>query len=350
MIRVLVVDDSAPVREVLSRGLDSASDIQVVGTAADAYEARDQIRIHRPDVITVDLQMPRMSGLTFLEHLMHRFPIPVVIVSSVSPQHSGNAMRALELGAVDVVEKPAGASELPDFIHRLREAVRAAAASRVSPILPATSDGVPVGKSSLESDRVVLIGASTGGLRAIETVLRGLPLGGPAVLVVQHLPASFLPSFASRLAARTGHPVRLARDGELVRRGEVLIAEAGRHMTVAEGSSGPKVRLKIGAPHLHHIPAVDILFRSAVDSLGGDAFGVLLTGMGTDGAEGLLSLRRAGATTIAEAEESCVVYGMPREAARLGAAEHVVPLQDIGPLIAAEAARSSKPSLAASTA
>lgn len=329
MIRVLVVDDSETVRRALCRQLAGCPDIEVIGTAADAYEARELIVREPPDVITLDLQMPGIGGLAFLERIMRHFPLPVVIVSSVSPQQSENALRALGLGAVDVIEKPTTPVALHDLGRRLADSIRAAASARLRPQsrLPlAAGDG----QSPFDpADRVVLIGASTGGTRAIEQVLRALPSTGPGILIVQHLPASFMESFATRLSGRSAWQVRVARDGEMAAPGTALVAGGDRHMTLHRVGAGLRVRLRSTAPVHHQRPAVDPLFMSAAEAAGAAAVGVLLTGMGADGAVGLLRLREAGAYTIAESEETCVVFGMPREAARIGAAVDVLPLHHI---------------------
>lgn len=327
MIRVLVVDDSAVVREALTDELNRETDIEVVGTAVDPYAARDKIVALKPDVVTLDIEMPRMDGLTFLNRLMHHHPLPVVIVSSLATEQSEVALRALALGAVDVVAKPSQWAP-PDIPGRLARAVRAAAAAKIrgrrtddacqspAPLVPA-----PRGA---EASCVIAMGASTGGTIALESLLRRLPATAPPVLIVQHMPPGFTEAFSRRLDHVSAMQVREAKDMEAVLPGVALLAPAGRHMVLQPGKSGYHVRVKEGPPVHFHRPSVDVLFRSVARGVGPDAIGVLLTGMGADGAAGLLEMRNAGAHTIAEAEESCVVFGMSRKAIELGAAAEIV--------------------------
>jgi two-component system, chemotaxis family, protein-glutamate methylesterase/glutaminase len=334
-IRVLVVDDSAVVRKVLSEALSRFSDIDVVGTATDPFVARDKIVALNPDVLTLDVEMPRMDGLSFLEKLMRHKPMPVVIVSSITPRQSEAAVRALSLGAVEVVSKPGSAYSVPEVGERLVHAIRAAALARFdTPVRTApTAASVATAESILArvqtTHRVLAIGASTGGTKAIEEVLKELPATTPGTLIVQHMPAGFTASFAKRLDQTCPMEVREARDGDAVLPGVALVAPGGFHLMLQRSGAALQVRVKDG-PQVHHQrPAVDVLFDSVSRASGCNAIGVLLTGMGADGARGLLAMREAGAHTIAQDEQSCVVYGMPKEAAEMGAAVEVLPLHRI---------------------
>ena len=331
MIRVLVVDDSALVRKVLSEELSREPDIEVVGTAIDPYVARDRIVALQPDVITLDVEMPRMDGLSFLARLMKHYPIPVVIVSSLTPENGELALRALELGAIEVVSKPGSALSAPDVAKKLVRAVRAAAAARFSaPGLRGFAASVPAEPLPTlrfeTTHKVLAIGASTGGTRAIEAVLRGLPADAPGTVIVQHMPAAFTGPFAQRLDGVCGIEVREARDGDMIVPGVALVAPGDRHLIVQRSGARYVARLRNGPPVHHQRPAVDVLFDSVARAAGTNAVGTLLTGMGNDGARGLLAMREAGARTFAEDESTCVVFGMPREAIRMRAAEQVVPL------------------------
>jgi two-component system, chemotaxis family, protein-glutamate methylesterase/glutaminase len=331
VIRVLVVDDSAVVRKVLSDQLDAEDDIEVVGTAVDPYVARDRIAQLDPDVITLDIEMPRMDGLEFLEKLMRHKPTPVIIVSSLAVDGSDAAIRALELGAVEIVPKPGNQFSIPDVRGMLARAVRAAACSkpqqRRQPIVrPATK----VEPSRLRmTDKIIAIGASTGGPPAIERVLSGLPVDMPGAIIVQHMPEGFTKPFAERLHAVCGVEVREARDGDRISPGLALLAPAGVHTCVRRSGSQYVVRLKDGPRIQYQRPAVDVLFQSVAQEIGPNAVGVLLTGMGRDGAAGLKAMRDAGARTIAESEETCVVFGMPRAAIEADAVEKVVTLDAV---------------------
>jgi two-component system chemotaxis response regulator CheB len=348
MIRVLVVDDSALVRKVLTEELSRYPDIEVVGSAVDPFVARDKIVKLHPDVITLDIEMPRMDGLSFLARLMKHYPLPVVIVSSLAPRNSDTAIQALALGAVEVIAKPGAAYSVPDVGRDLVRAIRAAATARlpkrVAPPVPATPVGTekmvppaaPPGPLGFKTTHSILaIGASTGGTKAIEAVLTQLPPDAPGTVIVQHMPAVFTASFAARLNLVCAMTVREARDNDPVTPGVALVAPGGYHMLLQRSGTNYSVRLKDGPPVHHQRPAVDVLFQSVAQNAGENAIGVLLTGMGADGARGLLAMREQGARTIAEDERTCVVYGMPREAVRLGAAEDVVMLPDIAGHISA---------------
>jgi two-component system, chemotaxis family, protein-glutamate methylesterase/glutaminase len=334
MIRVLVVDDSAIVRKVLSEELGRYSDIEVVGAAIDPYAAREMIVRLRPDVITLDIEMPRMDGLSFLAKLMKHYPLPVVVVSSLTPENSETALKALELGAVEVMCKPGAAYSTADISRRLVQAVRAAARARPGPLLalPAAPSAAPAGPQfQLQTTRkIVALGASTGGTAALEVVLRTFPADTPGTVVVQHMPEHFTGAFAKRLDSICAMEVREARDRDEVVAGLCLIAPGNHHMILERSGAVYQVRLKDGPMVHYQRPAVDPLFESVARSAGVNAVGAILTGMGSDGAAGLLAMRRANARTLVQDEATSVVFGMPQEAIRLGAAEEVLPLPQIG--------------------
>ncbi len=344
-IRVLIVDDSAMVRKIVTSSLAQYPDIEVVGTAPDPYVARDRILELDPDVVTLDLEMPRMDGLTFLKVLMKHRPIPVIVMSSLTGAGSAKALEALQAGAVDVLGKPSGAYSANEDGLLLAEKIRAAAVARVGPArnnpppaTPAARPAARAGKAAMVETtryfpprRLILLGASTGGTEALKTVLMSMSGDLPGICIVQHIPAYFSKAFADRLNQLCEMEVREAKPGDVVQRGLALVAPGGYHMVLKWNSAHYTVELSQG-PQIHHQrPAVDILFDSAVKcGAGPHATAALLTGMGADGAAGLLRLRQAGASTLAQNEESCVVFGMPREAIRQGAAQEVVPLEYIG--------------------
>jgi two-component system chemotaxis response regulator CheB len=334
MIRVLVVDDSALVRRVLSEELSRFKDIEVVGTAMDPYVARERIVELEPDVLTLDIEMPKMDGLSFLSKLMKHHPIPVVVVSSLAPENSETALRALRLGAVEVVPKPGSQYTVPDVGRHLVRAVRAAAAAQVTRSAPATPGAHDVQAADLAATintthKVIGIGASTGGTQAIEKLLSGLPPNSPGIAVVQHMPAGFTASFSERLDQICPMAVREAKDGDRLVPGLALVAPGGHHLMVHRSGALYVARVKSGPPVNRHKPSVDVLFDSLARDVGSNALGVLLTGMGADGARGLLQMREAGAWTIAQDEASSVVWGMPRAAVELEAACQVLPLTRI---------------------
>jgi two-component system chemotaxis response regulator CheB len=330
VIRVLIVDDSALVRRILSDELSRHADVEVVGTAVDPYAAREKIARLRPDVVTLDVEMPRMDGLSFLAKLMRHHPLPVVVVSSLTPRDSGPAVRALALGAVEVIAKPGSALATHGIGDALARAVRTAARARVARLPAAPPPAAAAAPAAFDTSRRVLaVGASTGGTQAIEQVLTRLPAHAPGTVIVQHMPEHFTAAFARRLDALCAMEVREARDGDAVVPGVALVAPGGRHLLVQRSGARYVARVKDGPPVHHQRPAVDVLFESVARHAGRDAVGVLLTGMGADGARGLLAMRQAGAHTLAQDEATCVVFGMPREAIRLGAAAEVVGLPQV---------------------
>jgi len=326
-IRVLVVDDSAVVRKVVSDTLAADPEIEVVGTAVDPYVARDQIMALKPDVLTLDLEMPRMDGLTFLRILMEQRPMPVVVISSLTQAGSVHALEALRLGAVEVLAKPGVAYSIGDLGPQLIAKVKAAAVSR--PHRPGAAPArvpTPFGGAGFSRD-LILLGASTGGTEALREVLVRLPAGLPPIAIVQHIPAVFSRAFADRLAGLCAFPVAEARDGEPLVRGRALVAPGNFHLLVCRSETGYAVRVTDGPSVWHQRPAVDLLFKSAADAgAGRRVLAGVLTGMGKDGAEGLLRLRQQGAATFAQDEATSVVYGMPRVAWETGAAERQIPL------------------------
>jgi len=350
VIRVLIIDDSAVVRKILTEQLSAYEDIEVVGSAIDPYVGRDKIVELRPDVLTLDLEMPRMDGLSFLSRLMKYHPLPVVVVSSLTPKNSETALRALELGAVEVIAKPGSQFSTPDVHRQLVQAIRAAAVARL-PVRPMNANAPPPVPAAFHhlatTHKILAIGASTGGTKAIEAVLRGLPSMAPGTLIVQHMPEGFTASFARRLNGLCRVEVREASDGESVVPGVALLAPGNWHMVLRQSGARYHVNLKAGPPVHHQRPAVDVLFQSVAHSAGRNSVGVLLTGMGADGARGLLEMRDSGAHTIAEDETTCVVFGMPKEAIKLGAAIEVLPLPNIAAAILSHLASARPGSTAA---
>lgn len=331
-VRVLIVDDSAVVRQTLEQELGQDAGIEVVGTAADPYIARDKIVALKPDVLTLDIEMPRMDGISFLRKLMKHHPIPVVIVSSLSKEGSQIALEAIGAGAVDVMCKPGAAYSVGDMSIQLREKVKAAA--KVNPQLlksvGVSSSATLVPQALAQTtNKVVLLGASTGGTQAIEVFLRDYPANAPGTVIVQHMPAGFTKAFAERLNKLSRVDVSEAKDGDRINPGKVLIAPGNYHLLIKRSGAQYYVEVKEGPLVGHHRPAVDVMFKSGAQHVGANAIGVLLTGMGVDGAQGMLKLREAGAFTIAQDEASCVVFGMPRAAIDAGGVAEVVPLDRI---------------------
>jgi len=345
MIKVLIVDDSALVRKVLTQELDKQRDIEVVGTAIDPYVARDKIVKLKPDVLTLDLEMPRMDGLSFLSKLMKHYPMPVVVVSSLTPKNSENALNALRLGAIEVICKPGSAYSTQNISREIVKAVRAASVAKFGRVV--VEQGVqPEAKQTVQPERnlglvhttnkIIAIGSSTGGTRALEEILPKLPPSIPGTVIVQHMPPVFTKSFADRLNTICHVDIKEAEDGDLIETGKVLLAPGNYHMLVEKKGAKYYVKIKQGPPVHHHRPSVDVLFNSVASAAGVNATGVILTGMGGDGAKGLLEMKQQGAHTIGQDEASSVVYGMPREAFKIGAVERVLPLQQIADAIIAD--------------
>ncbi len=333
-IKVLIVDDSAIVRKILREELDKEPDIEVIGTAPDPFVARDKIVLQKPDVITLDIEMPRMDGLTFLKKIMQYHPVPVIIVSSLTPQGSQVALEAMENGAIEVLAKPGSSFSVGDMSTQLKEKIRAAAKANLQPVRRTPASLSPVTANASQAlrettQKVIAIGASTGGTEALKEVLTKMPLNIPGVLVVQHMPAQFTRAFAERLNKICSIEVREAQDGDSVLNGQALIAPGNFHMSLKRSGAKYFVNIKDGPMVHHQRPAVDVLFHSVAQYAGSNAIGVILTGMGADGAQGILRLKELGGKTIAQDEASCVVFGMPKEAIRLGAIDRVVPIDRI---------------------
>ena len=338
-IRVLCVDDSALIRSLMSEIINSQPDMVVVATASDPLVARDLVKLHNPDVMTLDVEMPRMDGLEFLEKLMRLRPMPVLMVSSLTERGSEAALRALELGAIDFVSKPRlgirdGLLAYTDLIAgkirvaacaRLPSARRSAATVGQSVLIEAPLLRSPL----LSTEKLIIIGASTGGTEAIREVLQPLPPDCPAIMIAQHMPAGFTRSFAQRLHGLCRIAVSEAQHGERILPGHAYIAPGGFHLSLTRSGANYVAQVDQAPPVNRHRPSVDVLFDSAAQHAGKNAIGVLLTGMGRDGAEGLLRMHQAGAHTLAQDEASCVVFGMPREAIALGAVSEVAPLHEI---------------------
>lgn len=329
-IKVLLVDDSAVAREVLTAELSRDPQIEVLGSAVDAYTARDKILRMAPDVILLDVEMPRMNGLTFLRKLMHYHPVPVIIVSSFTPPGGNLALDAISAGAVDVICKPGPGLALAEMTEMLVAKIKAAAEVTFKRSAGALSrpeaPGAQPLKLSSPPRRVVAIGASTGGTQAIETILQRFPKNGPATLIVQHMPAYFTASFAQRLHKSCLMEVKEAVDGDLVRPGLALVAPGNAHMLLRQHAGQLMVHLKDGPMVYHQRPSIEVLFQSMVKCPGVQVVAALLTGMGSDGARGLLALREKGAYTVAQDQATSIVFGMPAAAIHLGAACEVVPL------------------------
>jgi two-component system chemotaxis response regulator CheB len=335
-IRVLIVDDSAIVRKILSDALAGEPDLEVVGTAPDPYVARDKILSLSPDVLTLDIEMPRMDGLTFLKKLMQFHPLPTVVISSLAQTSCHAAVQALELGAVEVLPKPGGPYSVGELRNTLAHKIRAAAASRVRRSAPAArlADDVRTpNHAGLPGGTVIAIGASTGGTEAIAAVLTKLPGSTPGIVIAQHIPPGFSRAFANRLNEICAMDVKEAQDGDTLRAGLALVAPGDFHMLLRKGDGRYFVKVKTGPRVCYQRPSVDVLFLSVAEAAGREAVGVLLTGMGADGSQGLLAMSRTGARTIAQDEDTCVVFGMPRAAIALGAAEQVLPLATISDAI-----------------
>ncbi|MDF1549585.1 MAG: chemotaxis response regulator protein-glutamate methylesterase [Bacteroidales bacterium] len=343
-IRVLIVDDSAIVRNALAEIFNSDPKIEVMGTASDPYIAAKKIQKEVPDVISLDIEMPRMDGLTFLKKIMSQHPIPVVVISSLTEKGTQTALKALEYGAVEIITKPQFHSKqsIEESKIKLCDIIKAAAISRlkrksnvrqmaVEPKLSADAVIPKVRTQSLPktTDIVVAVGASTGGTEALRVFLEALPVDAPGVIIVQHMPEHFTRSFADRLNEICKIHVKEAEDGDSVLQGKVLIAPGNKHMLLRRSGARYYVEVKDGPLVNRHRPSVDVLFRSTAVYAGSNSIGVIMTGMGDDGAKGLLEMKEAGAQTIAQDEASCVVFGMPKEAIKLGAANYTLPLDKI---------------------
>lgn len=328
-IKVLIIDDSALVRKIFTEELSRDPAIEVVGTAPDPFIGRDKIVQLKPDVVILDVEMPRMDGLTFLEKLMKHQPMPVIVVSSLAKESSDVALRAIELGAIDVMCKPGSSYSVKDMGEQLTEKIKAASQAKRRPQIRTLSVPRRTAMSIKTTNKVIAIGASTGGTEAIKEVLMGLPAGMPPIVVVQHMPQHFTRSFADRLNELCDLEVKEAEDGELLRPGKVLIAPGNYHTVVKRSGATFFVEVKGGPLVFHQRPSVEVMFSSVARFAGRNSIGVILTGMGKDGAEGLLEMRQAGAWTIAQDEKTSVVFGMPKEAIALGGVEEVLPLHRI---------------------
>jgi two-component system chemotaxis response regulator CheB len=349
MIRVLIVDDSAVVRQTLAAVLSSDPEIEVIGTAGDPFAAAERINDEVPDVITLDIEMPRMDGLTFLKKIMSQHPIPVVICSSLAEEGAQSTFRALEYGAVDIITKPRLGSK--QFLEESRvaicQAVKAAAGARLGKLRPShgvepklTADAIlSAGTGALleTTEKIVVIGASTGGTEALRLLLEAFPADTPGILIVQHMPELFTKAFANRLDSLCAITVKEAESNDTVIRGRALIAPGNHHMLLKRSGARYYAEIKDGPLVCRHRPSVDVLFRSSARYAGQNAVGVILTGMGDDGARGMLEMKQAGAKTIAQDEATCVVFGMPKEAIKLGGVDKVTALQNIAGAILAYA-------------
>ena len=341
---ILIVDDSALVRQVLKRDLEARPGVTVIATAPDPFIAREKIKKHSPDLVVLDLEMPRMDGLTFLRKLMKYDPRSVVICSSMTPRGCDLAMQCLEAGALEVVCKPGGSFSITDLGAQIADLARNAArrgrlTARPAPTATAaTTSSIATPSPSRRSlsasgDRIIAIGASTGGTEAIRTVLSTMPADSPPILMVQHMPPGFTKAFSERLDKLSAVSVKEAEDGDELRPGLALLAPGDRHLSIVRAPGGWRARVQDGPRVKRHKPSVEVLFESVAAHRGPDTIAALLTGMGDDGADGLLAIREAGGTTIAQDEASCVVFGMPKVGIARGGAMHVLPLDDIGPAI-----------------
>ena len=354
-VRVLIVDDSASVRHTLTQVLESDPEIEVIGSAPDPFVAAKKIQETIPDVITLDVEMPRMDGITFLRKIMSQHPIPVVMCSSLTEEGSETLMQALEAGAVDVILKPkiAAADHLAEAHERICQVVKSASHARLKttkvygrtttkhvPEAKLTADAVlppPSGKAMARTtEMVVCIGASTGGTEALREVLEALPGNSPGIVIVQHMPANFTAAFAKRLNSLCEVSVKEAEHGDPILRGHVLVAPGDKHLLLERQGARYHVSIKDGPLVSRHRPSVDVLFRSAARSAGGNAMGIMLTGMGDDGAKGMLEMHQAGAFTVAQDEASCIVFGMPKEAIAHGGVDKILPLDLIAREIMSE--------------
>ncbi|KMQ50529.1 Chemotaxis response regulator protein-glutamate methylesterase CheB [Chitinispirillum alkaliphilum] len=331
-IKVLIVDDSAVVRDILSRELSRDPLIEIIGTAPDPYVARDKIVALKPHVITLDVEMPRMDGITFLRKLMKHYPLPVIVVSSLTTKGGDLALEAMDAGAVDIMCKPGEAYTVGDMSEALIYKIKAAALvdmDKKSKVIAENTISSKRLSMTKTTNKIIAIGASTGGTEAIRKVLTSFPVTAPGTVIVQHMPQHFTRSYAQRLNSLCDIEVREAENGERVVPGKALIAPGNLHMLLKRSGANYYVELKTGPMVYHQRPAVEVLFNSVARYAGANSIGVILTGMGKDGAKGLLAMKQAGAFTIAQDEESCVVFGMPKEAIELGGAQTILPLGKI---------------------
>jgi two-component system chemotaxis response regulator CheB len=348
-IRVLIVDDSALVRKTLTDLLTTDPDIEIMGTASDPFVAAQKMKNEVPDVMTLDVEMPRMDGITFLKKIMSQHPIPVIICSTLTEKGTETGFKALEYGAIDVITKPKLGTRqfLEESKVRICDAVKAAARARVKRIVPQkkaqpklTADAVIAKPSSRAmvktTEKIVVIGASTGGTEALSTFLEALPRDSPGIVIVQHMPENFTASFARRLDLSCHVNVKEAVDNDSVLRGRVLIAPGNFHLLLKRSGARYHVQIKSGPLVSRHRPSVDVLFRSTARYAGANAIGVIMTGMGDDGAQGMLEMKEAGAYTIAQDEATSVVFGMPHEAIKRGGVDKILPLKSIAPFIVQE--------------
>ncbi len=334
-IKVLIIDDSALIRSILKEVVNSFPDMEAVGAASNPLQAREMIKTFNPDVLTLDVEMPEMDGLTFLEKLMRLRPMPVLMISSLTEKGSDAALRALELGAVDFLPKPKlGISEgLREYADEIAEKIRTANSTRMPQRVAASTtsnDPLPdLGNRITSTEKIIIVGASTGGTEAIKEFLIRLPADSPGILIAQHMPEAFTKSFAARLDSLCKISVKEAAGNERVLPGHAFIAPGHSHLLLKRSGANYMTELSQAPPVNHHRPSVEVLFRSAAQNAGKNVIGVMLTGMGKDGAVGMLEMRQAGAYNFAQNEETCVVFGMPREAIAVGAVDEIVPIQDM---------------------
>ena len=334
-IKVLIIDDSALIRSILKEVVNSFPDMEAVGAASNPLQAREMIKTFNPDVLTLDVEMPEMDGLTFLEKLMRLRPMPVLMISSLTERGSDAALRALELGAVDFLPKPKlGISEgLREYADEIAEKIRAAHSTRMPQrIAPSSTSSAPLpslGNRITSTEKIIIVGASTGGTEAIREFLIRMPADSPGILIAQHMPEAFTKSFAARLDGLCKISVKEAAGNERILPGHAFIAPGHSHLLLKRSGANYVTELSQAPPVNHHRPSVEVLFRSAAQNAGKNVIGVMLTGMGKDGAIGMLEMRQAGAYNFAQNEETCVVFGMPREAIAVGAVDEIVPIQDM---------------------
>lgn len=330
-IKVLIIDDSALVRKVLTETINATQDIEVIGSAPNPFIGRDMIVELKPQVLLLDIEMPKMDGLTFLEKLMTHFPMPVIVVSSLGDSGGDVALRAMELGALEVLKKPGASYSIMEMKEQLIDKIRAAAKIKIFPKLQKSAVAKKMKTTSMlrTTNKVVAIGASTGGTVALTDLLTKMPQNIPPILIVQHMPEGFTYKFAERLNSLCKFEVKEAKNGDYVLSGRVLLAPGNKHMVIKRDGANYYVEIKDGPLVFHQRPAVEVLFYSMAKYVGNNAVGVILTGMGKDGAEGMLEMKKSGAYTIAQDEKSSIVFGMPKEAIALGGVDEIHPLNDI---------------------